>query len=156
MRPNTSILVMLALAIAPVESVGAQSTFSTPAGPIRVALVLRQGTSDSTEALRRARRQPENVVLLGQSASAEDLAAVLRAMSALRIQYGDKLTHDVRSRVQSSTLSAEWAESEYRRWLIAQLARLRAAPVRKIGDLGFAQVVYITLPERSARVTSRR
>ena len=153
MRLNTSILVILALAIAPLESLRAQSTFATPVGPIRVTLVLRKGASGSTEALRRANRQPANVVLLGESASAEDLAAALRAMSALRIRYGDKLTRDVRSRVQSSTLSPEWPESEYRRWLIGQLERLRAAPVRKVGDLGFVQAVYVTLPARSARAT---
>jgi hypothetical protein len=153
MRLNALLLGFLGLIGSGSASISAQAVSSAPEGPIRVALVLSEGTTTSTEVLRHAKRGPKNVVLVKQDATAEDLAAALRLMSALRIQYGDLLAHDVRARVQSSTLSPEWAQSEYRLWLIQQLERLRASPRRKVGDLGTARAVLITLPARKATIT---
>ena len=133
--------------------VTAQPVRSTPPSPMRVALVLRDGRQASTEVVRRAKRGPKNVVLVGKDASAEDLAAALRLMSALRMQYGDELLHDIRAHVQTSARSPEWAASNYRLWLIEQLNRLKAAPRRPVGDLGVAQAVLITLPARTATIT---
>ena len=153
MRVALNILLAVGFAISFTEGLTAQA----PSGPIRVSLILPNGRSQiQTEVVRRQNRNPRDVVLLGDSATARDLAAALNLMSALRARFGDRLSQDIRAAVDSYILPADWEGSPYHVWLEAQLARLRSAPERSVRDIGTARVVHITLPAPTGRFTAKK
>lgn len=125
-------------------------------GTTRVTLVegpsLAQGSR--AEALRRAQRLPQNLVIVDRNATAEDLAAALAMIGALRHRYGDSLTFDVRARPESIRPGPAWAKSAYRAWLAQQLMRLRGAIPDSLAELGFVRSVQITLPAPRGRFTA--
>lgn len=134
------------LCFAAVSPVPAQQ--APPLGDVRVALVAgatptRGGT---VEVVRRANRSPQNVVIVDRKATAEDLAGAIVMLNELRVAHGDKLTMDFRASAQSVRPGPTWQSSDYRAWLTAQLARLRAAPATQFADMGIVRAVHITLP----------
>jgi hypothetical protein len=122
-----------------------------PLGAARVTLVAGPAPSRGgrTEVVRRAQRTPQNLVLVDRNATAEDLAAALGMITALRAQYGDALTSDIRARPETVRPGPNWQRSAYRTWLIELLARLRTAPPGSVSDLGIVKAVQITLPAPS-------
>jgi len=148
---DTSVRYLLAFAAitSAVTPLPAQET--EPLGAARVTLVA--GTAPTrggrTEVVRRAQRTPQNLVLVDRNATAEDLAAALVMINALRMQYGDTLTSDFRARPETVRPGPTWQQSAYRTWLVTQLVRLRAAPQAGVSDLGVVKAVQITLPAPS-------
>jgi hypothetical protein len=124
-------------------------------GTARVTLVAGPSPSRGarTEVWRRAQRSPQNVVIVDRNATAEDLAAALSMIGALRFQYGDSLTFDFRARPETIRPGPTWQKSAYRTWLVQQLVRLRAAPPGKVTDLGVVRAVQITLPAPRGALT---
>ena len=89
------LLVLSALMLAPFAEA------QTPQlGAIRVTLVAGPAPSKGgrAEVVRRAQRAPQDLVIVDKNATAEDLAAALAMINALRVQYGDSLTADFRAR----------------------------------------------------------
>jgi hypothetical protein len=117
-------------------------------GSVRVTLVAGPSPSKGgrTELVRRAQRTPTNVVIVDKNATAEDLAAALAMLNALRAQFGDSLTTDFRARPDVVRPGPTWQKSAYRSWLIEQLVRLRTATPAVIADLGLVRSVQIALP----------
>ena len=141
-------LAMLALA----SAAGAQS----PLDAIRVTLVAGPSPSKGgrTEVVRRAERAPRDVVIVDMNATAEDLAAALAMINALRSQFGDSLTSDFRARPDVVRPGPTWQKSSYRSWLVQQLVRLRTAPPAQLADLGTVRAVQITLPASRGVITT--
>jgi hypothetical protein len=135
------IMAMLALA----SAAGAQSP---QLDAIRVTLVAGPSPSKGgrTEVVRRAERVPRDVVIVDKNATAEDLAAALAMINALRSQFGDGLTSDFRARPEVVRPGPTWQKSSYRSWLVQQLVRLRNAAPAELADLGTVRAVQITLP----------
>lgn len=125
-------------------------------GSVRVTLVAGPSPSKGgrTELVRRAQRTPVNVVIVDKNATAEDLAAALATLNALRAQFGDSLTTDFRARPDVARPGPKWQKSAYRSWLIEQLVRLRSATPTTIADLGLVRSVQIILPGPRGTVTS--
>jgi hypothetical protein len=122
-------------------------------GPVRVAIVAADGLNGSkTEVVRRASQSPREVVLVAADASEGDLADALKLLAALRHQYGDSLTRDLRAKVSSSARPPSWNASESRSWMLAQLARLQGAKAFRVNGIGTARTIWITLPEAYGRV----
>jgi hypothetical protein len=144
-------LVAIAAAVTPLP---AQET--APLGAARVTLVA--GTAPSRggriEVVWRAQRTPRNLVLVDRTATAEDLAAALAMINALRTRYGDTLTSDLRARPEAVRPGSNWNRSPYRTWLVQQLARLRTAPLGNVPDLGRVRTVQITLPAPTGAFTT--
>ena len=142
------ILAMLALA----TTVQAQSS---QLGAIRVTLIAGPTPSKGgrTEVVRRAQRTPRDVVVVDKNATAEDLAAALAMINALRTQFGDSLTADFRARPEVVRPGPTWQKSEYRSWLVQQLVRLRTASPAQLADFGTVSAVQITLPAPRSAVT---
>jgi hypothetical protein len=143
------ILTMLALT----SIVGAQTS---QLGPIRVTLVAGPSPSKGgrAEVVRRAQRAPRDVVIVDRNATAEDLAAALAMINALRAQFGDNLTTDIRARPDVVRPGKKWDKSDYHSWLIEQLVRLRTANPAVLADLGTVRAVHITLPAPQGAITS--
>jgi hypothetical protein len=108
-----------------------------------------------TEVIRQANRQPQNLVIIDKNANADDLAAALATINALRVQDGDNLTSDFRARTERAKHGPKWAKSEYRKWLGEQLSRLKKAPLTRLGDMGLVQAVDITLPAPAPRSVTK-
>lgn len=125
-------------------------------GSVRVTLVAGPSPSKGgrTELVRRAQRTPMNVVIVDKNATAEDLAAALAMLNALRVQFGDSLSTDFRARPDVARPGPTWQKSAYRSWLIEQLVRLRTAAPTRIADLGLVRAVQIMLPAPRGTVTS--
>ena len=121
---------------------------SAPPGSVIVTLVAGPSPSKGgrTEVLRRASRAPQNVVVVDQNATADDLAAALAMINDLRAQYGDSLASDFRARTESVRFGARWNNTDYRRWLVDQLVRLRQARQAELSGFGLVRSVKITLP----------
>ena len=135
---------------------GAQIPLSTSSlGPIRVTLVSGPTVKDGNriEVVRRANRSPRDLVIVGASATPEDVAAALQLISGLRLQYGDSLTADLSASPQSFRTGAEWAGSPYEQWIRAQLVRLSAAREQQFVGYGTVRAVAITLPAPRGRFT---
>lgn len=150
MKTNTLfILAMLALT----SIVGAQPS---QLGAIRVTLVAGPSPSKGgrAEVVRRAQRAPRDVVIVDRNATAEDLAAALAMINALRTQFGDSLTTDLRARPDVVRPGKKWDKSGYQSWLIEQLVRLRTAKPAEFADLGIVRAVQITLPPPKGAITS--
>jgi hypothetical protein len=150
MKANTLfILALLALA----SIAGAQTS---PSGPIRVTLVAGPSPSKGgrVEVVRRAQRAPRDVVVVDRNATAEDLAAALTMINALRTQFGDTLTSDFRARPDVVRPGPTWEKSSYRSWLVQQLVRLRTASPAELADFGTVRAVQITLPAPRGVITS--
>lgn len=115
---------------------------------VRVTLVagVTPSKGGRTEVIRQANRAPRNIVIVDRNANADDLAAALAILNALRQQDGDNLTTDYRARTERVRHGPNWARSEYRKWLGDQLARLKKSQYTVVGDLGRVQAVSITLP----------
>lgn len=126
----------------------ASAQITTPLGAARVTLVAGKSPSKGgrTEVLRRAHLLPQNIVIVDRNATADDLAAALAMVGALRTQNGDALTDDYRARPETARHGPKWHKSEYRSWLHDQLVRLRKAPEREFADLGIVRAVQVTLP----------
>lgn len=139
-------LLAFAAIAGPLMSLPAQDT--APLGAARVTLVTGMSPSRGgrVEVVRRAQRAPRNLVLVDRNATAEDLAGALAMVTALRTQYGDTLASDIRARPEAVRPGPNWQRSAYRTWLVAQLARLRAAPDGRVSDLGIVKAVQVTLP----------
>jgi hypothetical protein len=146
-------LLLVAIAGVPLPASGQQPT---PLGAARVTLIAGVSPSKGarTEVVRQARRTPQNVVLVDQNANADDLGAALAVVGALRAQYGDSLANDLRAKPEYVRHGTRWATGEYRKWLQAQLVRLRQAPERELKPFGFVRAVQVTLPAPSGTVTS--
>src|SRR5262245_43440144 len=151
----TSTRITLAVGLLVVLAPGSEAQRPTP-GPARVTLVASANVSHGkrTEVVRRAQRSPQNVVLVDVNATAEDLAGALAMVQALRFQFGDSLTADVRARPEAVRHSPTWQQSEYRKWLVQQLVRLRQARPSQVSDLGVVSAVQITLPFTGGTITS--
>ena len=136
-----NILFLLAT-IAPAFPIAAQSS---QLGPVRVTLVAGLSTSKGgrTELVRRAQRTPANLVIVDKNATAEDLAAALTMLNALRAQFGDSLTNDFRARPDVVRPGPKWQKSAYRSWLIEQLVRLRTATPAAVADLGLVDGMQV-------------
>jgi hypothetical protein len=150
MKTNTLfMLAMLALA----SVAGAQST---QLGAIRVTLIAGASPSRGgrTEVVRRAQRAPRDIVIVDRNATAEDLAAALAMINALRKQFGDSLTTDFRARPDVIRPGTRWDNSDYRSWLIEQLVRLRSAKPTDFPEFGTVRAVQITLPAPRGAITS--
>lgn len=149
---DTSVRYLLAFAAiaGTVTPLSAQDT--APLGAASVTLVTGMAPSrgGQVEVVRRVQRTPRNLVLVDRNATAEDLAGALAMITALRAQYGDTLTTDVRARPETVRPGPNWQRSAYRTWLVAQLVRLRAAPEGRVSDLGIVKAVQITLPAPSS------
>ena len=124
-------------------------------GSVRVTLVAGPSPSKGgrTELVRRAQRTPTNIVIVDKNATAEDLAAALVMLNALRAQFGDSLTTDFRARPDVARPGPTWQKSAYRSWLIEQLVRLRTATPAAIADLGVVRSVQIALPAPRGAIT---
>jgi hypothetical protein len=149
---KTTILFLLALlALAP--GAGAQSS---PLAAIPVTLVAGPSPSRGgrTEVVRRAQRAPRDLVIVDRNATAEDLAAALAVINALRTQFGDSLTSDLRARPDVVRPGKTWDKSSYHSWLIQQLVRLRTAEPVDVADFGTVRAVQITLPAPRGVITS--
>jgi hypothetical protein len=141
---KTTILLFLSvLAIAP-----AAAAQPSQLGAIPVTLVAGPSPSKGgrTEVVRRAQRAPRDVVIVGTNATAEDLAGALAMINALRTQFGDSLTTDLRARAEVVRPGKTWDKSSYHSWLIQQLVRLRSAKPVDVADFGTVRAVQITLP----------
>ena len=150
MKTNTLfILGMLALA-----SVGGAQ--SSPLGAVRVTLIAGPSPARGgrVEVVRRAERAPREVVIVDKNATAEDLAAALAMINALRTQFGDSLTADFRARPEVIRPGPKWPNSSYRSWLVQQLVRLRTAAPADLADLGTVRAVQVTLPAPRGIITS--
>jgi hypothetical protein len=117
-------------------------------GAARVTLVAGASPSRGgrTEVVRRAQRTPKNVIIVDRNATAEDLAAALATVNALRAAHGDSLTSDFRARPETVRPGPTWQKSAYRNWLIEQLVRLRTARTITLDGLGQVKAVQVTLP----------
>ena len=146
---------LLVVAMMPGTVAGAQQSVQSAA---RVTLVAGDGPAKDgrTEVVRQAQRSPQNVVLVHNNASADDLAAALAMVNALRLRFGDSLPHDLRARPERVRHGPRWEESAYRKWLNDQLIRLRKAPDRDLGTFGTVKSVQITLPPPTGTITSPR
>jgi hypothetical protein len=124
-------------------------------GSVRVTLVAGPSPSKGgrTELVRRAQRTPANIVIVDKNATAEDLAASLVMLNALRAQFGDSLTTDFRARPDVARPGPKWQKSAYRSWLIEQLVRLRTAIPAALADLGVVRSVQIALPAPRGAIT---
>jgi len=142
MKPNL-LFIMALLALTSVA--GAQPS---QMGAIRVTLVAGPSPSKGgrTEVVRRAQRTPRDVVIVDKNATAVDLAAALAMINALRSQYGDSLTTDLRASPEVVRPGRKFDKSPYHLWLIDQLVRLRTAKTAELSDLGAVKAVQITLP----------
>ena len=148
---KTNILFVLAtILLAP--ATGAQP--SQP-GPLRVTLVAGPSPSKGgrVEVVRRAQRMPANLVIVDKNATAEDLAAGLAMMNAIRQQYGDSLTADFRARPEVIRPGRKWEKGAYKSWLIQQLVRLRSSKPADVADLGLVRAVDIFLPAQNGAIT---
>ena len=127
-------------------TVGAQQ--SAPLGSALVTLIAGPAPSRGgrTEVVRRAQRAPQNLVIVDRNATAEDLAAALAMMTALRAEHGDSLTTDLRARPESARPGPTFHKSAYRTWLVQQLVRLRTTNERAVPGFGTVRSVQITLP----------
>ena len=150
MKAN-ALFIMAMLTLASVA--GAQSP---QLDPIRVTLIAGPSPSKGgrTEVVRRAARAPRDVVIVDKNATAEDLAAALVMINALRSQFGDSLTSDFRARPDVVRPGPTWQKSSYRSWLVQQLVRLRAAPPAALADLGTVRAIEITLPASRGIITA--
>ena len=149
---KTTILLILAmLALAP--GAGAQ-----PSQLAAIPVTLIAGPSPSkggrAEVVRRAQRAPRDVVIVDKNATAEDLAAALVMINALRTQFGDALTTDLRARPDVVRPGKTWDKSSYHSWLIEQLVRLRTTKPADFADFGTVRAVQITLPAPRGAITS--
>lgn len=153
----TSLRYLLAVAalIGAVTPLQAQQV-ATPVGAARVTLVdgMAPSRGGRVEVVRRAQRTPQNLVLVGRNATAEDLAAALVMINGLRTQYGDALTSDLRARPETVRPGPSWNRSAFRTWLVQQLVRLRTAPQGSLPDLGVVRAVQITLPAPTGALTT--
>jgi hypothetical protein len=143
MKPT--ILLVLAMLLLAHPSSAQQAS---PASPMRITLVAGPSPTRGArvEVIRRAQRQPANVVIVDRNATAEDLAAALAMMNALRQQDGDSLASDFRARPDVVRPGRTWTNSRYHKWLIEQLVRLRTAQAAKLADLGVVRSVDVFLP----------
>jgi hypothetical protein len=143
---------LLLLAAATSAALPAAAQQATTLGAVRVTLVAGPSPSRGgrTEVVRRAQRSPTNIVIVDRNATADDLAGALALLNALRTQYGDALTNDLRARPDVVRYGPRWEGSTYRSWLVTQLVRLRQAPQTDLDDLGSVRAVQITLPAPSA------
>jgi len=134
----------------------ATAQLSTPTGTMRVTLVagLSPSKGGRTEVVRRAKLAPKNVVIVDLNATADDLAAALATLRAMRVQFGDTSSGDLRARPETVRLGPAFKDGAYRKWLHEQLLRLRRASVTEVADLGRVQAVQITLPLPPAASTS--
>jgi len=150
MKTN-ALFIMAMLALASVA--GAQSP---PLDAIRVTLIAGPSPSRGgrTEVVRRAQRVPRDVVIVDKNATAEDLAASLAMINALRSRFGDSLTSDFRARPEVVRPGPTWQKSSYRSWLVQQLVRLRSAAPAEFADLGTVRAVQITLPASHGAITA--
>jgi hypothetical protein len=148
--------ILLTLAAA-IITVPADAQLSTSLGAARVTLVAGPAPSRGgrTEVLRRAERSPKNIVIVDRNATADDLAGALALINALRLQYGDALTSDLRARPDVVRNGPRWEESAYRAWLVQQLMRLRKAAETSLDELGTVKAVQITLPAPSVTAGSK-
>lgn len=121
---------------------------SAPLGPAVVTLVAgpAPSTNGSTEVVRRASLAPKNIVVVDRNANADDLAGALAMLNAMRVHDGDALTSDFRARTESVRHGPAWKDSEYRKWLVEQLVRLRQAPEADLAGFGAVRSVKILLP----------
>ncbi len=137
---------------------GARTQAQQPAALTAARVTLIAGDAPSkggrTEVVRQARGEPQNVVVVDRNASADDLAAALAIVNALRAQHGDSLVHDFRARPERVKHGLRAGESEYRKWLNNQLVRLRKAPDRDLGIFGVVKAVQITLPPPAGSATN--
>ena len=149
---KTTILFILAILALPSTVEGQPSQL----GAIRVTLIAGPSPSRGgrTEVVRRARRGPRDVVIVDRNATAEDLAAALAMINALRSQFGDSLTSDFRARPEVVRPGPTWQKSDYRSWLVQQLVRLRTASPAELADFGTVSAVQITLPAPRGAITS--
>ncbi len=152
MKSSFPALLFLAVAITTTLPVAAQQAI--PVGAVRVTLVTGPSPSRGgrTEVVRRAQRSPMNIVIVDRNATADDLAGALALLNALRAQYGDALSSDLRARPDVVRHGPRWEGSAYRAWLVEQLARLRKAPDVSLDDLGTVKTVQITLPAPNAAI----
>lgn len=127
-----------------------------PLNAARVTLITGDAPSKGgrTEVVRQARGEPQNVVVVDRNASADDLAAALAIVNAMRAQHGDSLIHDFRARPDRVKHGALVSGSDYRKWLNDQLVRLRKAPDRELGLFGVVKAVQITLPPPAGSVAN--
>lgn len=139
------IMTFVALAfLAP--DVSAQQSVSVGSAVVTLILGPSPTRGGRTEVVRRAQRTPQNLVIVDKNATADDLAAALAMLAALRATYGDSLTTDFRARPESMRSGPKWQESSYRKWLVQQLARLRTAPPSAFPEFGLVRTVRVTLP----------
>ena len=124
----------------------------SPTSTMRVTLVAGVAPSKGgrTEVVRRAQRAPQNIVIVDLNATADDLAAALATIRAMRAKFGDTFSADLRARPETIRLGVAFKDGAYRKWLHEQLLRLRRAPVTDLADLGRVQSVHITVPVPAA------
>lgn len=148
---KTIILLVLALVLP-----SAANAQPSPLGPIRVTLVAGPSPSKGgrVEVVRRAQRTPRDLVIVDRNATAVDLAAALATLNALRSNYGDSATTDLRARPEVVRPGKKWDKSEYHAWLTEQLVRLRTTKPASFADLGVVSAVQITLPAPQGVLTS--
>lgn len=147
---------MVALLAGTITPVTAQQV--TNLSKARVTLVAGPSPTRGgrTEVIRNATRTPRNMIIVDRNATADDLAAALALLDALRLQHGDSLTADFRARPQSFTAGSAFTSGAYRAWLAEQLVRLRKAPEVNVPDLGLARAVDITVTPPRGTISSAR
>jgi hypothetical protein len=139
-------LTMAIGSLAIVPHLNAQAPSSLRAARVTLVAGPVPSKGGRTEVIRQANRYPQNLVIIDKNANADDLAAALATINALRDQDGDNLTNDFRVRTEQVKHGPKWAKSEYRKWLGDQLSRLKKARPSRLGDMGVVQAVDITLP----------
>lgn len=156
MRKVLSVVSAIVLIATAARSLYGQAAPAT--GTARVTLVSAPTlvTGAPTLVRRHPGRTIKNVITVDPAATAEDLAYAIGMMNALRAQYGETMTFDVRATSTRTRLGNNWSRSEYRTWLVQQLARLRQAQARQLPDLGRVQAVHISLPAPTGRVVTPR
>lgn len=90
--------------------------------------------------------------MVSRSAKALDLAGGLHALAGLRYVFGDTITAVLEASPNNYVPSRDWPNSEYERWIEAQLKRLRNARMYLVQGIGASRAVWVTIPARDGKV----
>jgi hypothetical protein len=161
MKPAIFPVLGALVALAPVVLVGqdADGNRSGRHAPTRVPLTIAlvqvlPHRSAPFEIQRRTSGEVRDVVLLPETATAEQLSDAIRGVLTARLVDGDTATHARTVRVRPRSAGA--AQHPPFPWTHRVLADLRRAPLRTVAGVGTVRAVKIWLPRQArARRASR-
>lgn len=162
MKPSILPVLGALVALAPIvlmgqhaESNGSQPRHAPTRVPLTIALVqVLPHRSAPFEIQRRTSGEVRDVVLLPETATAEQLSDAIRGVLTARLVDGDTATHARTVRVRPR--SAGVAQRPPFPWAHRVLADLRRAPLQTMAGIGTVRAVKIWLPRQArARRASR-